>query len=63
MLCGNDPRTRGRLLPGDLAAVAWFEEYLRWSKLPDAERAATPEPIAPGATEGLGWTPTETERP
>lgn len=62
MLCGNDPAARARMLPGDWAMVRWFDAWLRWAKLPDEKRAETPEPIAPGATEGLGWTPpTETE--
>ncbi len=64
MLCGNDPAARARLQPGDWAMVRWFDAWLRWSALPDEQRAATPEPIAPGADGGPGWPPpptTETE--
>jgi hypothetical protein len=33
--------------PSDNAFLDWYREWLRWSHLPEAERAATPEPVAP----------------
>lgn len=48
MICGNDPNAQ--LVPGDQAAVAWFREWLRWSKLPDVERLAERAPSMPGET-------------
>lgn len=48
MKCGNDPNVE--LNPGDRAAVEWFQAWLVWSKLPDAERLATRAPSMPGET-------------
>lgn len=62
MLCGNDPAARGRVTPGDLAAVKWFGEWLCWSALPADEQARTPEPQPPSAGPAAGQDTTETEQ-
>ena len=46
MICGNNPAAH--LTADELAMVDWFRAWLRWSKLPDAERLATRAPTVPG---------------
>jgi hypothetical protein len=49
MRCGNNPRTV--LCPEEWALIRWFDQWLRWAKLPPAQRAVTPEPQAPAGAE------------